>query len=178
MNAISQTTFSNEFSSMEIYEFWLKFHSSLFLGVQLTTFHHWLDWRRPGDKPLSEPMMVSVPAHICVTQWVKLVSHVQDNMLIYVWGVLYFILHVPGWCVLHHNKPFLNIEFRIRKYRLCLSVSLKYPGMSPWLSTRFTSVVTINRSLHSYTRAISLFPHNYHNMRHREAGCFQGFLAV
>ena len=30
-------------------------------------------WRRPGDKPLSEPMMVSFPTHICVTrpQWVK-----------------------------------------------------------------------------------------------------------
>ena len=31
-------------------------------------------WRRPGDKPLSEPMLVFVPTHICVTrpQWVKL----------------------------------------------------------------------------------------------------------
>ena len=30
-------------------------------------------WRRPGDKSLSEPMMVSLPTHICVTrpQWVK-----------------------------------------------------------------------------------------------------------
>ena len=30
-------------------------------------------WRRPGDKQLSEPMMVSLLTHICVTrpQWVK-----------------------------------------------------------------------------------------------------------
>ena len=30
-------------------------------------------WRRPGDKPLSEPMMVSLPTHICVAwpQWVN-----------------------------------------------------------------------------------------------------------
>ena len=30
-------------------------------------------WRRPGDKPLSEPMMVNLPTHICVSrpQWVK-----------------------------------------------------------------------------------------------------------
>ena len=30
-------------------------------------------WRRPGDKPLSEPMLVRLPTHICVTrpQWVK-----------------------------------------------------------------------------------------------------------
>ena len=30
-------------------------------------------WRRPGDKPLSEPMVVRLSTHICVTrpQWVK-----------------------------------------------------------------------------------------------------------
>ena len=30
-------------------------------------------WRRPGDKPLSEPMMISLPTHICGTrpQWVN-----------------------------------------------------------------------------------------------------------
>ena len=29
-------------------------------------------WRRPGDKPFSEPMVVSLPTHICITrpQWV------------------------------------------------------------------------------------------------------------
>ena len=29
-------------------------------------------WRRPGDKPLSEPMLVILPTHICVTRppWV------------------------------------------------------------------------------------------------------------
>ena len=34
-------------------------------------------WRRSGDKPLSEPMMVSLLAHICVTrpQWVKTYFH-------------------------------------------------------------------------------------------------------
>ena len=32
-----------------------------------------ITWRRSGDKPLSEPMMISLPTHICVTrpQWVK-----------------------------------------------------------------------------------------------------------
>ena len=32
-----------------------------------------MTWRRPGDKPLSEPMMESLPTHICVTrpQWVN-----------------------------------------------------------------------------------------------------------
>ena len=38
-------------------------------------------WRRPGNKPLSEPMMVSLPTHICVTrpQWVKSSSPGQDG---------------------------------------------------------------------------------------------------
>ena len=38
-------------------------------------------WRRPGDKPLSEPMMVSLLTHICVTrpQWVENQHH-QEYM--------------------------------------------------------------------------------------------------
>ena len=33
-------------------------------------------WRRPGDKPLSEPMMVSLLTQLCVTrpQWVKCIQ--------------------------------------------------------------------------------------------------------
>ena len=32
-----------------------------------------MPWRRSGDKPLSEPMMVSLPRHICINrpQWVS-----------------------------------------------------------------------------------------------------------
>ena len=39
-------------------------------------------WRRSGDKPLSEPMMVSLPTHICVTrpQWVKCLLVETSNM--------------------------------------------------------------------------------------------------
>ena len=44
-------------------------------------------WRRPGDKPLSEPMMVSLLTHICVTrpQWVKgIATIVHREVLAYV----------------------------------------------------------------------------------------------
>ena len=41
LNNISQTTFSNVFSSMKMIEFRLKFHWSLFPMVQLTIFQHW-----------------------------------------------------------------------------------------------------------------------------------------
>ena len=35
-------------------------------------------WRRPGDNPSSEPMMVSLPTHICVTRpKISIVSRVS-----------------------------------------------------------------------------------------------------
>ena len=76
MDTIWQTTFSSAFSWIKMFEFLLKCHWSLFLRVELTIFQNWfwqLAWRRPGDKPLSEPMIVSLPTHICVTrpQWVN-----------------------------------------------------------------------------------------------------------
>ena len=39
-----------------------------------------MTWRRSGDKPLSEPMMVSLPTHLCVTrpQWVLTCGHVTE----------------------------------------------------------------------------------------------------
>ena len=41
-------------------------------------------WCRPGDKPLSEPVMVSLLMHICVTQpqwvkWIKLIAFVYHS---------------------------------------------------------------------------------------------------
>ena len=76
MAAISQMTLSNAFSWMKILEFGLKFHWSLFPRVQLTipALVQIMAWRRPGDKPLSEPMTISLLMHICVTrpQWVNM----------------------------------------------------------------------------------------------------------
>ena len=39
-------------------------------------------WRRPGDKPLSEPLMIILPMHICVTrpQWVYSVLHLFSEL--------------------------------------------------------------------------------------------------
>ena len=40
-------------------------------------------WRRSGDKPLSEPMMVSLLTHICVTQpqWVNILHLIIGGLL-------------------------------------------------------------------------------------------------
>ena len=76
MAAISQTTFSSTFSWMKMFEFRLKFHWSMLLkglNDNILALVQIMAWRRPGDKPLSEPMMFSLLTHICVTrpQWVN-----------------------------------------------------------------------------------------------------------
>ena len=74
---ISQTTFSNAFSGMKLYEFRLRFHWRLIVPEvrmnDILSLIQILAWRRPGEKPLSETMMVKLLMHICVTrpQWVK-----------------------------------------------------------------------------------------------------------
>ena len=78
MAAIFQTTFSNAFSWMKFFEFWLKFHWNLFKGAfnNIPALAKIIAWHRPGDKPLSEPMLVSLLAHTCVTrpQWTQVLQ--------------------------------------------------------------------------------------------------------
>ena len=78
MAAISQTTLSNAFSWMKMYELRLRIRWSFFPNVRISNipaFVQIMAWHRPGDKPLSEPMMVRLPTHICVTrpQWVNII---------------------------------------------------------------------------------------------------------
>ena len=77
MAAIFQTTFSNAFSWVKMFEFCLRFHWSLLQRFELiTSLVQILAWRWPGDKPSSEAMMVRLPMHIYVTQpqWVNSLS--------------------------------------------------------------------------------------------------------
>ena len=82
MAAIFQTTFSNGFSWMKLYEFWLKISlkfvprgriNNILALVQI------MAWRQQGDKPLSEPMMVSSLTHICVI-WPQWVNNAQTTI--------------------------------------------------------------------------------------------------
>ena len=54
-------------------------------------------WRRLGDKPLSEPMMVRLPTHICVTrpQWVNSFS-------------LNILVSASEWLTHWNHAPFSN----------------------------------------------------------------------
>ena len=71
MAAIFQATFLTRYSWMEMYAVRSKFHWSLFLGGPINNnlaLVGIMDWRRPGDKPLTESMMFSLLRHICVTR--------------------------------------------------------------------------------------------------------------
>ena len=75
MAANFQTAFSHAFTWMKMYEFPLRFHKKFVpKGVinNIPALVHIMAWHGPGDKPLSEPMMVTLRMHICVNrpQWV------------------------------------------------------------------------------------------------------------
>ena len=57
---------------------WMSFKISLKFDPKIrinkiTELVQIMAWRRPGEKPLFEPMMIRLPTHICVTrpQWVE-----------------------------------------------------------------------------------------------------------
>ena len=93
MDAFSQTTFWNVFSWMKMFEFGLKFHWKLISKGPINNILALVQimaWRRSGDKPLYEPMLVRLRTYICVArpQWVKSTS-----------------LQVMAW---HHQEPMLT----------------------------------------------------------------------
>ena len=73
MDANFMTIFSYAFSWMKIYEFRLKFFPNGPIN-NISSLVQIMAWRRPGDKPFSESMMVILLTHICATRprWVKL----------------------------------------------------------------------------------------------------------
>ena len=63
-------------------------------------------WRRPGDKPLPEPMVVSWPTYICVTrpQWVntqtlKILFHRFSIVMLFVGFIFSWVLKQLRPCV-------------------------------------------------------------------------------
>ena len=66
-------------------------------------------WRRPGNKPLSEPMMVNSPTHICVTR----PQRVNDGPETRHWGMIA-----------------MSVDFFTRLYWKTVKQSRDAPGMS------------------------------------------------
>ena len=112
MAAFSQTTLSNAFSWMEIFEFRLKIHWSLFLRVQLTIFQHWFRWWLGASQAASHYLnqwwlvywriyaslgLIGVEYRIFYTKtWVKSIIWYLSVMKVFIaWlnAVVYFILY-------------------------------------------------------------------------------------
>ena len=119
IDAISQTTFWSAFSWMKMFEFQLKFHWSLFLRFQ---------WQ--GDKPLSEPMLVRLPTHICVTrpQWfeeqigrIKWINTILTGCLLGALELAQLMTNYQqlSWCILSFGNCTCVESFpRVKTYSL------------------------------------------------------------
>ena len=66
-------------------------------------------WRRPGDKPLSEPMMITLLRHLCVIELIDQPQcYVSDIYEVYVkilypWLLSALALEIPQSCTSHHQ---------------------------------------------------------------------------
>ena len=68
MAAVFQTTFSKAFSCEWKYlNFDQNFTVSKCLIYQVSALVQLMAWHRPGDKPLSEPIMIRLPTNLCVS---------------------------------------------------------------------------------------------------------------
>ena len=86
MAAIFQTKFWNRFSWIKMYEFSIEILLNFVAKGPINNIPALVQimaWRQPGDKPLSEPMMVSLLTHICITRpqrvnIIKTICHAED----------------------------------------------------------------------------------------------------
>ena len=89
-------------------------------------------WRRSGDKPLSETMMVSLPTHICITrpQWVI--------QLTVGWQIKSEALtDWPRWC----GSKFESIIFRY--YVMNSTLGARYEISLRWMPQQLTNQPTL-----------------------------------
>ena len=87
-------------------------------------------WCRSGDKPLSEPMMISLPTHMCVTrpQWVNRPQWVEY--------LPYILPHIPELNIHHVHLYFLQclwsvwdpcyIKLKIKLVFIVIVINQKY----------------------------------------------------
>ena len=87
MADILQTTFSNAFFEWKCsFRNWLKFVPNIRIS-NIPALVQIMAWRRPGAKPLSDPMMISLLTHICVTrpQWMNGLKQCWSSPLMHIY---------------------------------------------------------------------------------------------
>ena len=118
-----QRALSKAFSSMKMLEFQLKIHwtfvpmgpiNNILALVQMMVWH----W--PGDKPLSKPMLVKIPKHICVTQPQRV-----KNANSHQWTSLVAIMELQEVCIKSGN---LLLTYQGYPAKRALSAMPKHGG--------------------------------------------------
>ena len=119
INAILQTTFSNAFSWVQIYDFYIGFHWSLFTRFELTILHHWFrQWLGAGQATnnyLNQWLLVYWHIFALLGLNELTVSFSRDT-----WGSIYKhgLTLIPAWIsdYIHHKVcdemtyPFPNFK--------------------------------------------------------------------
>ena len=97
-------------------------------------------WRRPGDKPLSEPMLVRSLTHICVTrpQWVNKTT-VEDRARM--------TNFIPGKTmeVINHPCP-LTMSIKVVPGMFTYLVSVYSVAVFNWTANRFRPISNYQRT--------------------------------
>ena len=112
-------------------------------------------WRRPGNKPLSQPLMVSLLMHVCITQpqWVK--CH-KEKSLTHKWGKYTMLSSLRFW---HLWKSCSSC------YKMMLILNLEHPvwlGQKFWPSHIGCSSVHI-WSIHNCMNDLNLYHHTHYD---------------
>ena len=89
-------------------------------------------WRRSGDKPLSEPVMVRLPTYICVTrpQWVKyLITHCSE-----VWFKIYTFSFKEMQIKCHLQNIFIqgNVYGNVVCQMVAIFFQTQCVDLTPW----------------------------------------------
>ena len=115
-------------------------------------------WRRPGDKPLSEPMMVSLLTHICVArpQWVK--GTITQNLDVFFVAspkkadehkeISGYLKRMNAWCdFTHWNRNVVIFQFRHWLHKnlpfWILSMQLATKMLSKWQHLPYSAVMLL-----------------------------------
>ena len=138
------TTFLNTFSWMKMLDYRLKYHSPLFLRVQLT---HSIIGSDNGLVPLGDkPMLVSLLTHICVTrpQWVNMVvmRHVSYR------GPDLGQIPSGHECPTKHSGQVTNTNKNLRRHTAHTIVS--WPNFKQWIIVHTSDLMMIMKTKYIY----------------------------
>ena len=105
-------------------------------------------WHQLGDKPLSEPMMIRLPTHICVTQpqWVKIkIKNIYVKFELNINS-----LHSRKWLKMPSAKYFSVWKFLRIHYHWCHRQSRK------WFETAICKMFLCMKMLNNSASLVSL----------------------